>query len=132
MKGIVDLEQLLANLAPKRLGGEWVFCSLSASQLDAFPDLLDTAIASFREDEGLSLLLPLERAESANLRYDGVFVGITLSVHSSLQAVGLTAEVAERLAAAGISANVIAAAFHDHVFVALDKADLALQLLRNI
>ena len=131
MKGIVDLEQLLANLAPKRLGGEWAFCSLSASQLDAFPDLIDTAIASFREDEGLSLLLPLERAESAKLRYDGVFVGITLSVHSSLQAVGLTAAVAERLAAAGISANVIAAAFHDHVFVPLDSADLAFELLRT-
>jgi hypothetical protein len=40
--------------------------------------------------------------------------------------------VAERLAAAGISANVIAAAFHDHVFVPFDKADLALQLLRKI
>ena len=53
----------------------------------------------------------------------------TLSVHSSLEAVGFTAAVTRRLAEEGISANVIAAHYHDHIFVPTNDATLALKLL---
>ena len=69
------------------------------------------------------------RADKADLSYNSVFRGITLSIHSSLDAVGFTAAVANKLAANGISANVVAAHYHDHVFVPANKAELALQLL---
>jgi hypothetical protein len=45
-----------------------------------------------------------------------------LTVHSSLEAVGLTAAVARKLALHGISANVVAAYYHDHIFVQTKKA----------
>jgi len=88
-------------------------------------------ISCYQEQEGLSLLLSKSAADSAGLSYSSVFCGITLSVHSSLDAVGFTAAVAKKLARNGISANVIAAHYHDHVFVPADKAKLALALLRE-
>ena len=60
------------------------------------------------------------------------FVGFTLEVHSSLNAVGLTAVVASRLTEAAISCNVIAAAFHDHIFVGAADAEKALEVLLSI
>ena len=54
---------------------------------------------------------------------------ITLRIHSSLEAVGLTAAVATKLAKAGITANVVAAYFHDHIFVPVERADEAVKLL---
>ncbi|MFT5520425.1 MAG: hypothetical protein ACI9IA_001018, partial [Enterobacterales bacterium] len=53
-------------------------------------------------------------------------------VHSSLEAVGLTAAVATALTQKGISANVIAAYYHDHIFVPSDKAASALEALLAI
>ena len=50
---------------------------------------------------------------------------ITLTVHSSLEAVGLTAAIATELAGLGISANVVAAYYHDHVFVPCAQAEQA-------
>ncbi|WP_238326176.1 ACT domain-containing protein [Marinomonas sp. S3726] len=54
-----------------------------------------------------------------------------MTVHSSLDAVGLTAAVATKLAEHDISANVIAAYYHDHIFVQKEKADAALQALKS-
>jgi uncharacterized protein len=33
---------------------------------------------------------------------------------------------------AGISCNVVAAAFHDHIFVPIEKADLAMKVLQDL
>ena len=53
-------------------------------------------------------------------------------IHSSLEAVGLTAAVSTKLATKGISANVIAAYYHDHIFVSAEKAELALLALKEL
>jgi hypothetical protein len=65
----------------------------------------------------------------SGLSYEGVFRCITLGIHSSLEAVGLTAAVAGKLATHGIAANVIAAYFHDHIFVQSELADRAIGIL---
>ena len=57
---------------------------------------------------------------------------ITLSVHSSLEAVGLTARVSAALAARGISANIVAAVHHDHIFVPWQLREEALAALREL
>ncbi len=46
---------------------------------------------------------------------------ITLTVHSDLQAVGLTAAFAAALAQADIPCNVVAGAYHDHLFVPVES-----------
>jgi len=48
-----------------------------------------------------------------------------------LEAVGLTAAVAAKLTTKGISANVIAAYYHDHIFVPSAKASAALVALQE-
>ncbi len=53
-------------------------------------------------------------------------------MHSDLQAVGLTAAVATALAEAGISCNVVAAAYHDHLFVPVESASQAIAALRTL
>jgi hypothetical protein len=57
---------------------------------------------------------------------------ITLTVQSSLEAVGLTAAFASVLAQGGISANVIAGFHHDHIFLPAADADRAMTLLRGL
>jgi hypothetical protein len=50
-------------------------------------------------------------------------------IHSSLEAVGLTAAFSTVLSEAGISCNVIAAFYHDHIFVAAGDAEKAMAIL---
>jgi len=127
MVGEEELDKLLVLLQPSLLPSDFVFCT--AANLN-YGDLAECKpIASYQEEEGLTLVLDKQAADDAGLAYDSVFNCITLMVHSSLDAVGLTAAVSGKLAANGISANIIAAYHHDHVFVQKHKAQLALQLL---
>ena len=130
MAGEEDLDTLLALLQPSLLPGDFVFCTAANLKYGDFAEL--QPLASYQEEEGLTLVLAKQSADVAGLAYDAVFKCITLMVHSSLEAVGLTAAVSGKLAANGISANVIAAYHHEHVFVPKNKAQLALQLLTEL
>ena len=88
--------------------------------------------ALISEDEGLTLILSKDQADKHRLFYDSSFKRITLMVHSSLAAVGLTAAVSTALAKLRISANVVAACYHDHIFVPEDRAEEALQALQDL
>ncbi|EIE1275248.1 ACT domain-containing protein [Vibrio parahaemolyticus] len=128
MSGITDLDELLRSMSPKLMETEFVFCTVSgvlADHVDLNP------VATFIESEGLTLVLEKSVAETAGLSFDGVYSQITLTVHSSLEAVGLTAAVASKLASKGISANVIAAYYHDHIFVQSGKAEAAVSALEE-
>ena len=129
MVGETDLSMLLASLAPHLIDGDFVFCTIQGAEYGDFAEL--SPIASFLEAEGLTLLVDRENADKAGINYESIFKGITLSVHSSLEAVGLTAAVSSKLAERGISANVIAAYYHDHIFVQAEKADAAISALNE-
>jgi hypothetical protein len=128
MSGIVELDQLLASISPQLFDDDYVFCTVPGS-LGEYVHL--DPIATFVEAEGLTLVLLKEVAEAEKIEFESVFKKITLSVHSSLDAVGLTAAVAEKLTSKGISANVIAAFYHDHIFVPREKASQALDALKE-
>ena len=55
------------------------------------------ALATFRETEGTTLIVPWERAEEFDVCSEPM-ARITLNIHSSLEAVGLTAAVSQALA----------------------------------
>ncbi len=129
MIGETNLDKLLASMSPKLIAGEFVFCSVQSDYLD-FNAL--SPLATFRESEGLTLVISKEMAIANQLPFESVFRGITLTVHSSLDAVGLTAAVSSKLADNNISANVIAAYYHDHIFVQTDKAELAIKVLNEL
>ncbi|SNS70753.1 hypothetical protein SAMN04488107_3506 [Geodermatophilus saharensis] len=128
MAGERDLDRLLSGMAPRRAPGTYVFTTVPGSEV---PDGL-TPVATVREDEGLTLVLPREEADRVGLCYDYVAARITLLVHSDLAAVGLTAAVSTALADAGISCNVLAGYHHDHLFVPADEADRALTVLGGL
>ena len=71
-------------------------------------------------------------AEELRLRYQFVSRLITLTVHSSLDAVGFLAAITARLAEACISVNAVSAFHHDHLFVPVHRADEALGLLQRM
>jgi hypothetical protein len=121
-----DLGRLIEGLSPRLDPAPWVFVSL------ARPPAELEALMTFREDEGVTCILPPEAAKRLGLPDAPVFRRITLGVQSSLDAVGLTAAVAGALAAAGISANVVAAFHHDHVFVPTERAEEAMQRLEQL
>lgn len=115
-------------MLPELQKGEFVFCNLTGNYAE---HAHLNPLASFKEQEGLTLILPLEAADSAGLTYESKFKQITLTVHSSLDAVGLTAAVATKLTEHGISANVVAAYYHDHIFVPSDKSAQAMAALKE-
>ena len=129
MSGITDINELLGSMQPALVDDLFVFCTVTG-QLAEYVNL--APIATFIETEGLTLVLTKDKADEAGLNYEGVFRQITLTVHSSLEAVGLTAAIATKLTSKGISANVIAAYYHDHIFVSNDKAEQALSALKEL
>ena len=130
MSGTSDLPTLLANLAPVVSPQVYVFLSRPHATYGAGAEL--DPIATFAEKEGLTLIVPKERADEARAEYEGEYALISLSVHSDLQAVGLTAAIAGVLTERGISANIVAAFYHDHLFVPLPRVDDALAALSRL
>jgi uncharacterized protein len=124
MSGEKDLSVLLATMSPCIEEEEFVFCTMPT-----FQTILNLGIVPkgmFEESEGTTLILGKQKAEQASLAFIGSYRCITLNVHSSLEAVGLTAAVSRVLADVNISANVVAAYYHDHIFVPCDKAQQAM------
>ena len=88
MSGETDLEKLLASMRPQLLDGEYVFRCFENAVYGDHTDL--EPVASFRESEGLTLVVPVAKAKQKGLSCDSPFRCISLGIHSSLDAVGLT------------------------------------------
>lgn len=130
MTGETKLKKLLATMSPTLIDGEFVFLTFKNARYGDHANL--QPIAAFKETEGLTLVVPKSEADSHALSYESVFKGITLEVHSSLDAVGLTAVFSQKLTDHAISANVIAGYFHDHIFVASKDAEKAMSALQEL
>lgn len=129
MSGETDLKMLLKSMKPVLRDGEFVFCTVSCeefSRLDVQP------IGQFWEEEGVSLILQRKQAEQAGLVYHYTSRLITLSVHSSLDAIGFLAAITTALAEHGISVNPVSGYYHDHLFVPIDRAQDAMQYLLEL
>lgn len=130
MSAETDLKTLLSTLSPHLLDEQFVFCSFPAASYGDHADL--RPIGTFREDEGLTLIVPRQAADAHDIPYQSVFRAITMQVHSSLDAIGLTAALATALAKQHISANVVAGYFHDHIFVNEADAEQAMTVLSTL
>jgi uncharacterized protein len=123
MTGETDLDQIFAALEPRLHPDEFVFCTAAEPSGDA--------VCVFREAEGFTLILPRAEAQRSGLTFTYPCRMITLGVHSSLEAVGLLARVTALLADRGISVNAVSAYYHDHLFVPVDRADEAMDVLKT-
>jgi hypothetical protein len=127
MKGEKNLSKLLKTLKPTHNTGDYVFCIVK----DVSTINVNDAVLIFKEAEGNTIIIKKELADSLKLTYSFVAAWITLTVHSSLEAVGLTAAFSTALAGKGISCNVVAAFNHDHIFVNKKDVDKAMKILNN-
>ena len=128
MSGETNLSKLIKNLKPQLHKGAYVFTTVK--NIDQIKGA-DT-ICQFRESEGVSIVIEKQKADQLNLSYDYIASWITLQIHSSLDAVGLTALFSTELAKHNISCNVIAAYYHDHIFVDQKDANKAMRVLRDL
>lgn len=127
-QAISDLQVLLRSMEPMLNAGAFAYVSVPHDcDFTSIPH-----IVMVREVEGITLVIAEEVALQHKLPVLFRCAWITLHVHSDLQAVGLTAAFAQALAQARISCNVVAGVFHDHIFVPLEKAQPAMDALRQL
>ena len=117
---------MVAAMEPRLDERRWRFVAITP---DKAADLLAAAIGTFREDEGVTAIVPVEVADELGIKGPD-FARITLMVHSDLEGVGLTAAVATALADAGIACNMVAAFHHDHAFVPAAHSKRAMMVLK--
>lgn len=129
MNGETDLPALLASMQPILQTEPCAFCSVSR---EAYASLSLEPIGVFQEQEGLTLILTQAQAGQLGLLYDGTWAWITLTVHSSLSAVGFLAVITTRLAGEGISVNPVSAFYHDHLFVPWERREQAMNALKEL
>ena len=125
MSGETDLSELLKNMKPELNAGEYVYCLADSKEQVVALDPL----CYFLEKEGVTMILPKEKADAMSIPYATTCAWITLTVHSSIEAVGLTAAVSKALTEANISCNIVAAFYHDHIFVPIADAPRAMDAL---
>jgi hypothetical protein len=152
MTGETNLTTLLKTAKPEHIPGDYVFCAVADAGAVAHAGMVADAAAGnnaaampdagavpageivmqFKEREGTTLIIPKELADRLQLEYSFIAAWITLTVHSSLAAVGLTAAFSTVLASRGISCNVVAAYYHDHIFVDNRDLEAAMETLRGL
>jgi hypothetical protein len=125
--GELDLKTLLREMNPAIQDGIFVFCSVANHR--NLPPAIEPLLV-FHEREGTTVVIRRDEAEKLGLPHQFPSRLITLTVHSSLEAVGFLAAITAHLAKAGISVNAVSAYHHDHLFVPGPRAAEALRLLQ--
>ncbi len=125
---VQDREAMIAGMTPELQPGRYLFAAAPPGLTDAPA----SAFASFREAEGLTMILPEAEARALGTSTGPAMCCITLMVYSSLEGFGLTAAVVTELAEARIACNMVAGLHHDHAFVPADRAEEALALLKAL
>lgn len=126
MNGEADLETLLSTMRPVLHKVAYVFCSVIQ---DTYDKLTFEPLSTFHEQEGITIIVTQQQANDNGLQFDTTWACITLTVHSSLSAVGFIAAITGKLARAGISVNPISAYYHDHLFVPWESRWQAMHIL---
>lgn len=125
MTVVVDLDDLCRQMTPCLVDGVYVYCTFSDFRLPAGVE----PVCTFRETEGLTAIISKPEADAVALPSVFPCRLITLTVHSSLDAVGFLACISARLALAGIACNAVAAYHHDHLFVPEARAEETVRIL---
>ncbi|WP_280763149.1 ACT domain-containing protein [Prescottella agglutinans] len=125
--GLTDLAEILRTLDVEVRPEPYVYATVDPTH----PALAD-AQATVVESEGVTLVIRRSDAEAHGLSGEFASAWLTLTVHSSLEAVGLTAAFSSALGRDGISCNVLAGFHHDHILVPFDRRDDAVQTLRGL
>lgn len=119
---LAELDDILAVLEVTRREGVFAVCSV-----EDIPDA-DVEAVVF-EDEGITVVLPLDQAQALRLSWGFEAAWLTIAVHTALDGVGLTAALAGALARAGLPCNVLAGYHHDHLLVPASRIEEAVAVI---
>ncbi|MBT9187339.1 ACT domain-containing protein [Zobellia russellii] len=128
MAGEKNLAEVIKGMTPKLNEGEYVFVTLPNVDHISRAD----TICEFKEEEGVTVIIAKQKADALQLPYEYIASWITLEIHSSLEGVGLTALFSSELAKNNISCNVVAAYYHDHIFVDHKVGEKAVNVLKTL
>lgn len=132
LQSTTNLRSLIASMSPVLNRERVAFVSLAVGERapEGIPG--SAIIGTFREREGVTIFVELGVAEEFDLQIFFRAAWITLLLRSDLTSAGLTAAFSGALCAVGISCNVVAATYHDHIFVPLEAADDAMYVLEQL
>ncbi len=122
MAGETNLGRILAGMGVGRRDGVYVYATVAPGE--PLPDIPIAAVVS--ETEGTTIVLDRDVAVAAGIAWEFEAAWLSITVHTSLEAVGVTASVATALAMKGIPCNVLAGFHHDHLLVPIDRVDDAI------
>jgi hypothetical protein len=125
---ISDLKLMISGMDPVLNEGIYAYTSVPhGTDISKF-----ASIATITEVEGITLVVSERQAIETGLPVLFRCSWITLNVHSDLSACGLTAAFSKVLADEEISCNVVAGAYHDHIFVPVALANKSLSVLKRL
>ena len=132
--GLHNLNTLLKTMEPTLDPETYVFITTTQPLSTLLPKLesLDPQLLA-QEKEGLTIVTTQSLAAAHGFQ-EAVFPcrKISLTIHSSLEAVGLIAAITDRLKDFKISTNVVSGFYHDHIYVPVAKAEEAMSVLFGI
>lgn len=128
MSGETDLGRILEAIEVTRREGVFVFATIPPGH--QLPDLPLAAMVA--EEQGTTIVLNRDIAVGAGVEFDFEAAWLTVSTHTSLEAVGVTASVSTALAVKGIPCNVLAGFHHDHLLVPFQMAAEAMSAVELV
>ncbi|PCI88157.1 MAG: ribonuclease H family protein [Hyphomicrobiales bacterium] len=126
--GTTNLPKLIASMQPELQPHIYVFAKTNDKTLATSLN----PIMQFQEPEATTLILRQTIAKKHSLDHEFPCRMITLKIHSSLQAVGFLALITSHLAKHNIAVNPVSGFYHDHLFIAHDKAEQAMTALAEL
>ena len=117
----------MIKLFPSKASEDYVFIS---SNEPIAPQIIP--LMTFREKEGQTYIITLEEAKANGYNYEQIWSCISLGYESDLEMTGLTAAISTALGDAKIPCNIVAAYYHDHIFIPRHLADDAMIILDQI
>lgn len=127
-----NISILLATMQPSLDPTTYVFLT-TKSPLHSLPLSALQPQLIVQEEEGTTIVTTETLATSHGFN-EPTFPckKISLTIHSSLEAVGLIAAITNRLKDYGISTNVVSGYFHDHIYVPVARAEDAMRVLEEV
>ncbi|KAJ5105622.1 hypothetical protein NUU61_002969 [Penicillium alfredii] len=127
-----NLRTLLATMHPTLDPTTYIFLT-TTQPLSSLPLAALQPQLIAHEAEGTTIVTT-EALATAHGFTEPVFAcqKISLTVHSSLEAIGLIATITNRLKDYGISTNVVSGFFHDHLYVPVARAEDAMRALGEL
>jgi len=116
---------MLAAIDIVRRPGEYAYVVRAPGE-PAPPD----ALAKIDEVASVSYVVPAGSPGDLGARYRAAW--LTVTVQSSLHAIGLMAKISTALAAAQVPCNVLSGFYHDHLLVPTELAEEAMAAVRSL